>query len=248
SDSLGNVPQEVGVSIGRKPDRTGQNRTEPDRPDRRPNWSKTPDRGPDRNTFEDDDEELYRDVNINLEGRDVQITDVHTTQEYEDTHVTLTPVNPDDNSLGGCSSLDYSCTSYIDCITLTPPTIPTISQLPQAPTPPTTAPSTFLLRDEAQVENEEFLENLDENIQKIIKEQVKEQVKKILIEKMESNKSIQQSDEQRNLYKALVDAYESDKIILDTYGDTITLKRRRDDMDKDEEPSVRLDRGSKRRR
>nr|GFC40129.1 hypothetical protein [Tanacetum cinerariifolium] len=44
---------------------------------------------------EDDNEELYRDVNIKLEGRDVQMTDVHTTQEFEDTHVTLTPVNPD---------------------------------------------------------------------------------------------------------------------------------------------------------
>nr|GEW16537.1 hypothetical protein [Tanacetum cinerariifolium] len=44
---------------------------------------------------EDDDEELYIDVNINLEGRDVQMTDAHTTQEYEDTHVTLTLVNPD---------------------------------------------------------------------------------------------------------------------------------------------------------
>nr|GEU91805.1 hypothetical protein [Tanacetum cinerariifolium] len=94
------------------------------------------------------------------------------------------------------------------------------------------------LRDEAQAENEEFLKNLDENIQKIIKEQVKEQVK-ILIEKIEGNKSIHRSDEQRNLYKALVEAYESDKIILDTYGDTITLKRRRDDdADKDKEPSL----------
>nr|GEX65788.1 hypothetical protein [Tanacetum cinerariifolium] len=62
---------------------------------------------------------------------------------------------------------------------------------------------------------------------------------------MESNKSIHRSDEQRNLYKALVDAYESDKIILDTYGDTITLKRRRDDAGKDEEPSAGLDQGSK---
>nr|GEW32356.1 ribonuclease H [Tanacetum cinerariifolium] len=71
---------------------------------------------------------------------------------------------------------------------------------------------------------------------------------KILIEKMESNKSIHRSDEQRNLYKALVDAYKIDKIILDTYGDTVTLKRRRDDADKDEEPSAGSDRGSKRRR
>nr|GEW73589.1 hypothetical protein [Tanacetum cinerariifolium] len=75
------------------------------------------------------------------------------------------------------------------------------------------------------------------------------ELKKILIEKMEGNKSIQRSDEQRNLYKALIDAYEFDKIILKTYGESVTLKRRRDDdEDKDEEPSVGPDRGSKRRR
>nr|GEW09920.1 hypothetical protein [Tanacetum cinerariifolium] len=75
------------------------------------------------------------------------------------------------------------------------------------------------------------------------------ELKKILIEKVEGNKSIQRSDEQINLYKALVDAYESDKIILDTYGETVTLKRRRDDdADKNEEPSVGPDQGSKRRK
>nr|GFC51650.1 hypothetical protein [Tanacetum cinerariifolium] len=46
-----------------------------------------------------------------------------------------------------------------------------------------------------------------------------------------------------------VDAYESDKIILDTYGEIVTLKRRRDDdEDNDEKPSAGSDRGSKRRR
>nr|GEV56591.1 hypothetical protein [Tanacetum cinerariifolium] len=75
------------------------------------------------------------------------------------------------------------------------------------------------------------------------------ELKKILIEKIEGNKSIHRSNEQRKLYKALVEAYESDKIILDTYGDTVTLKRRHDDdADKDEEPSSGSDRGSKRRR
>ncbi|GJW25566.1 hypothetical protein Tco_0039377 [Tanacetum coccineum] len=121
------------------------------------------------------------------------------------------------------------------------------------------------LRDEAQVDNEEFINILNDNIKKIIKEQVKEQVKaqtsravaanlselelkKILIDKMESNKSIYRSDEQKNLYKALVDAYESDKLILDIYGDTVSFKRRRDDEDKDEESSTGSNRGSKRRR
>nr|GEX57914.1 hypothetical protein [Tanacetum cinerariifolium] len=76
----------------------------------------------------------------------------------------------------------------------------------------------------------------------------KMELKKILIEKMEGNKSIQLSDEQRNLYKALVEAYEFNKIILDTYGETVTLKRRHDDdADKDEEPSDGPDKGSKRR-
>nr|GEZ19363.1 retrovirus-related Pol polyprotein from transposon TNT 1-94 [Tanacetum cinerariifolium] len=75
------------------------------------------------------------------------------------------------------------------------------------------------------------------------------ELKKILIEKMEGNKSIQRSDEQRNLYKALVDAYEADKTILDSYGETVILKRRRDDDDDQEEgPSAGSDRGSKRQR
>nr|GEW57969.1 hypothetical protein [Tanacetum cinerariifolium] len=74
------------------------------------------------------------------------------------------------------------------------------------------------------------------------------ELKKILIDEMESNKSIHRLDEQKNLYKALVDAYECDKLILDTFGDTVTLKRHRDDEDKDEEPSAGSNRGSKRRR
>ncbi|GKE92108.1 hypothetical protein Tco_1573203 [Tanacetum coccineum] len=46
----------------------------------------------------------------------------------------------------------------------------------------------------------------------------------------------------------MVDAYETDKDILETYGDTVMFKRRRDDEDEDEEPSAGLNRGSKRKR
>ncbi|GKG04157.1 hypothetical protein Tco_0314544, partial [Tanacetum coccineum] len=74
------------------------------------------------------------------------------------------------------------------------------------------------------------------------------ELKKILIDKMEANKSISKSDIQRKLYKALVDAYETDKILLDTYGDTVTIKRPRDGVDDDQEPSAGTDWGSKRRR
>ncbi|GKA62412.1 hypothetical protein Tco_0761931, partial [Tanacetum coccineum] len=74
------------------------------------------------------------------------------------------------------------------------------------------------------------------------------ELKKILIHKMEANNSINRSDIQRQLYKALVDAYEADKILLDTYGDTVTIKRPRDGADDDQEPSAGTDQGSKRRR
>nr|GFA41997.1 hypothetical protein [Tanacetum cinerariifolium] len=74
------------------------------------------------------------------------------------------------------------------------------------------------------------------------------ELKKIRIEKMEGNKSIQRSDEQRNLYKALVDAYEVDKTILESYRDIAILKRRRGDDDDQEGPFAGSDRGSKRRR
>nr|GEV25249.1 hypothetical protein [Tanacetum cinerariifolium] len=236
--------------------------------------------GDERPDVEDDDEELYRDVNINPEG----IDSLFESTPRVDVPVTTTIVP-----------------LLVTAPTLSQPFIPIMSQVQQAPAPtPTTAPSTSLQDlpnfgslfgfDHPQAENEDILNKLDANIHKIIKEQVKVHVskilpkiektvneqleaefltrssnssktshvvaadlsklelKKILIEKMESNKSIHRSDKQRNLYKALVDAYECDKIILDTYRDTVTLKRRRNDADKDEEPSAGSDRGSKRRR
>ncbi|GJR98950.1 hypothetical protein Tco_0271124 [Tanacetum coccineum] len=99
-------------------------------------------------------------------------------------------------------------------------------------------------------------------MKKIIKEEVKVQVKekvskilprieKLVNDQLETEVLIPSSNKAKTshtLYKALVDAYETDKDILATYGDTITFKRHRDDKDEDEEPSARSNRGSKRRR
>nr|GEY99991.1 hypothetical protein [Tanacetum cinerariifolium] len=73
-------------------------------------------------------------------------------------------------------------------------------------------------------------------------------LKKILIDKMETNESINKSDIQRNLYNALVESYNTNKDILSTYGDVVTLKIGRDDQDKDGDPFARLNRGTKRRK
>ncbi|GJS27649.1 hypothetical protein Tco_0488269 [Tanacetum coccineum] len=97
------------------------------------------------------------------------------------------------------------------------------------------------IREESNTENQQFLDSIDEGMKKVIKEQVKKKVSRI-------TPKIEKSDIQRQLYKALVDAYEADKILLDTYGDTVTIKRPRDGADDDQEPSAGTDRGSKRRR
>ncbi|GKA23238.1 hypothetical protein Tco_0709200 [Tanacetum coccineum] len=52
------------------------------------------------------------------------------------------------------------------------------------------------------------------------------ELKKILIDKMEANNSINRSDIQRQLYKALVDAYEADKICYENMR-YVTIKRPR---------------------
>nr|GEX34672.1 hypothetical protein [Tanacetum cinerariifolium] len=234
---------------------------------------------------EDDGNELYRDVNINLEGRQQSSS---VSSRFVSNMLNPSP----DTGIDSIFNLNIESTPWVDVpvtITAKPPLL-SATTLPL----PSTSIIPHRLGDEAQAENEDFLNKLDENIQKIIKEQVKEQVKaqvskilpkiektvneqleakvltrssnsskishavaanlfelelkKILINKMESNKSIHRFDEQKNLYKALVDAYECDKLVLDTYRDTVTLKRRRDDEDKDEELSVRSNRGSKRSR
>nr|GEU37322.1 hypothetical protein [Tanacetum cinerariifolium] len=71
------------------------------------------------------------------------------------------------------------------------------------------------------------------------------ELKKILIDKMKTNKSINRLDIQKNLYKALVEAYNSEKDIITSYGDVVTLKRGRDDQGKDEDPFAGSDRWTK---
>ncbi|GKD41907.1 hypothetical protein Tco_1266552 [Tanacetum coccineum] len=71
---------------------------------------------------------------------------------------------------------------------------------------------------------------------------------KILIDKMEKNKSYDKADYKRELYDALVKSYQTNKDLFDTYGEVFTLKRSRDDKDKDQDPSAGSDRGTKRRK
>ncbi|GJY41521.1 hypothetical protein Tco_0428791 [Tanacetum coccineum] len=71
---------------------------------------------------------------------------------------------------------------------------------------------------------------------------------KILIDKMEKNKSYDKADYKKKLYDALVESYNTDKDLFDSYGEVFSLKRSRDERDKDRDPFVGSDRGTKRRK
>ncbi|GJT86893.1 hypothetical protein Tco_1068610 [Tanacetum coccineum] len=112
---------------------------------------------------EDKANELYRDVNVNLEGRDIEMTDaqqtnVQTTQVIEDTHVIITPVNPEgqqqsssvssgfvsnmlnpspDTGIDSIFNLNTESTSLIDVLvtTIVEPPLLSTTTLPPPPTP-----------------------------------------------------------------------------------------------------------------
>nr|GFD01115.1 hypothetical protein [Tanacetum cinerariifolium] len=88
---------------------------------------------------EEDADELYRDVNIN-QGRGLQVT-----QNVEDSHVTLTPVNPDgpqeSSSVSSFVTSMLNPTSDVGVESIFTTAITTSSE---APIPPPTIPSIIL--------------------------------------------------------------------------------------------------------
>nr|GFB91748.1 hypothetical protein [Tanacetum cinerariifolium] len=169
-----------------------------------------------RHDEEEDEYELYRDVNINQE-RGLQ-----GTLEVKETHVTLTLVKPDaqiDND-EFLRTVDENIKKIIKEQVKEQVKAQVSKILPRIEQAVNEKLGAKVLTRSSHSSRTSYVVAADHS---------EMELKKILIEKMKGNKSIQCSDEQRNLYKALVDAYESDKIILDTYGETVTLKRRRDD-------------------
>ncbi|GKD37049.1 hypothetical protein Tco_1257256, partial [Tanacetum coccineum] len=87
---------------------------------------------------EEEVDELYRDVNVNLEGRDTEMTDaphtiIQTTQVIEDTHVIITPVNPE--GIDSIFNLNTESTSLVDVpvTTIAEPPLLTATILPPPP-------------------------------------------------------------------------------------------------------------------
>nr|GEX37679.1 hypothetical protein [Tanacetum cinerariifolium] len=222
-----------------------------------------------RHDEEEEEDKLYQDVNIN-QGRGLQ-----ASLETEDSHVTLIPIKHDgqQESSSVLKSLEenFSKVMQTNQFAGVVSSILRIFQHFMDQRMNEAVQVAKIIKEQVKDQVKAQVSKILPRIEQVMNEQLEAEVltrsshssrtsyavaadlsemelKKILIEKIEGYKSIQCSDEQRNLYKALVDAYESGKIILKTYEESVTLKRRRDDdEDKDEEPSAGPDRGSKRR-
>nr|GEX61739.1 hypothetical protein [Tanacetum cinerariifolium] len=71
------------------------------------------------------------------------------------------------------------------------------------------------------------------------------ELKKILLDKLEKSKSYRAVEQHRGLYDALVKSYQLDNNLFDSHDKTYSLKRGREDKDKDEDPLAGPDQGLK---
>ncbi|GJU72115.1 retrovirus-related pol polyprotein from transposon TNT 1-94 [Tanacetum coccineum] len=211
---------------------------------------------------EDDDvaKELYGDLNItqglrdtdmaNAEqgGEDLQNTSHESgfVQEEDDGHITLTIVHDKTEGTMQSSSVSSDFISKLLNLDNTGPDVNEIaslmntsiylaSKMKEAVDVAVRLQSNKLI-EEAEAENQEFFNQVDSTMKAVIKEQVKAQVSKIMPQ-IEKYVTESLGAEVLNIYNALVEAYNSDKDIITSYGDVVTLKRGRDDQDKDEDPS-----------
>ncbi|GKB32805.1 hypothetical protein Tco_0872206, partial [Tanacetum coccineum] len=244
---------------------------------------------------EDEANELYSDVNINLEGRDIVMThtplpNVQGTQVFD----TIFTPNTEATSL-----VDVLVTTIVEPPLLSATTLyPLLSshicnkhqlknleidfsefkQMNQFTKAVSSIPgiiNAYLankmheavktvvqlqserLRDEAQAKNADFLNKLDDNIKKIIKDQVKEQVKaqfskilpkikKTVNEQLKAKVMTHSSTKSKT--SLAIAANLSELELKNILIDKMESNKCRDDEDKDKEPSLGSNRGSKRRR
>ncbi|GJX06728.1 hypothetical protein Tco_0194660 [Tanacetum coccineum] len=216
---------------------------------------------------EGEEDELYKDVHINLERSDVEMINDQVNQDTEDAHVTLTAEPP------VFLSLLSTTTTTIPTITL--PEIPNFASLfgfdQRVPALETemsefkqtnqfakvvsSIPAivdnylasklkdavdvaiqlqTNKLREEAQGENQEFLNQIDSSMKAIIKEQVKAQVSKIMpkvekyvTESLGAEVLVRSTNQPQTSYAAAasLSEFELKKILIDKMEENKSINR-----------------------
>ncbi|GJZ73132.1 hypothetical protein Tco_0637278, partial [Tanacetum coccineum] len=216
------------------------------------------------NNEEDEWNELYRDLNVNLEGQDVEMTDDQPTNSSSvSSGFVSNMLNPRPNTgIDSIFTLNTKATSLVDVsvTTIAEPPLVFATTLPPSPTPlthmqqtPVPTPTIGPISSLQDLPNFGSLFGFDQRLKTLETEfsefkQTNQFAKTVLsipgiVDAYLANKMHEAVNT-----AALVEAYESDKLILDTYGDTESFKRCRGDEDKDEEPFAGSNRESKRRR
>nr|GEU30985.1 hypothetical protein [Tanacetum cinerariifolium] len=207
---------------------------------------------------QDKEDDLYRDKNINVERSDAEMSNTQENQDTEDTHVTLTTVPLVVQQQSSSVSSDLLQTNklkkeaqaknqeFLNQVDLTMTTINKEQVQAQV--------SKIMLKNEKYVTESLGAKvlvrttNQPQASYTVATSLSEFELKKILIDKIEENQSVNRLDIQKNIYNALVKSYNSDKDIFSSYGDVVTLKRGRDDQEKDKDPFTGSNRGSKKRR
>ncbi|GKA19244.1 hypothetical protein Tco_0699159 [Tanacetum coccineum] len=125
----------------------------------------------------------------------------------------------------------------------------------------------------AQEEKDRYINLVEKSIKDIIKDEVKSQLPQILpkevsnfstlviqstnneslenvilLNKLQKSNSYLCAPEHKELYDGLVKSYKLDKDLFESYGEAYSLKRSREDKDKDEDPPAGSDQGLKKRK
>ncbi|GKB24268.1 hypothetical protein Tco_0863669 [Tanacetum coccineum] len=199
-------------------------------------------RSPDSFEFNNDDEEydeLYKDVNVRstvaeheeVGKGDAEMTDTTHESASQEKFLNLDNVPP---IIDEVASMMNVKTPHEELSIQAPPNLSV----------PVMATSSYTTEFEkkAQAEKEKYIDIIEKSVKEIIKDE------KILLDKLEKSKSYRAAEQHRDLYDALVKSYQLDKDLFDSYGKTYSLKRGREDKDKDEDPPAGPDQWLKKRK
>ncbi|GJU27213.1 hypothetical protein Tco_1165834 [Tanacetum coccineum] len=221
--------------------------------------------------------ELYDDVNVNLGNEDTDMTNADQVRDTQkaDKPVQSSSVSSDFTSkllnLENPSPADNRIASLLDTIvrhatavpkiisifstTIPPPPLffnPLLQQATPTLTPTTSEATTLfnsLLDFYYVFKFNERVTNLEKDMSKI--KQVDQYAQALsaipAIKRGGKPKSHLRADYKKKLYDALVESYNTDKDLFNTYGEVFTLKRSQEESDKDRYPSAGSDQGTKRR-
>ncbi|GJU11419.1 hypothetical protein Tco_1133815 [Tanacetum coccineum] len=194
---------------------------------------------------DEENRELYGDLNLNLDRQDAEMTDGQTNQETEEAHMTLTTEPPIVQQQSSSVSSDLvakfinpSPDTGIDSI-LNPnaavfviPSSATI--IPQTPIP--------IIQPQQQTHDSTTTTTI---IPTTTMPEIPNFASLFGFERRVSSLESDLSELANSLrLRALLEAYNSDKDLLSSYGEVVILKKGRDDQVKDKEPSTGSNRGS----